>query len=200
MRRTNSRDDRTAGVFRLSIVDNTIRKATKISSSYNARETPVINSLHARTVCNRFISARTSATHARELVDVYPTVHVPGVAWRHAQCVAPAPHAYTCRADRDLCHWLRSVASSRLSAVPRVRIERTRTARHHLPIYRRTANGIGDLSRLLIAATFPRAPTRILFFVYESYSSSRKIFVLEDCRNFIAIDISVLRVQQIRKE
>lgn len=55
------------------------------------------------------IAARVHTIHAstRETGDAYPAIHVPGVA-----CDTPSawlvPHAHTCRANRDLCHWPRT--------------------------------------------------------------------------------------------
>lgn len=162
-----------------------------ISNSY-AYEISVIHSLHVQNVCKMYhvyVSASTTAAYnscerACRCVSDCPRA---GRCVRHAQCVARAPHAYTCRTDRDLCHWLRSVHRRvyRRSTVPRVRIERTRTtrsARHHLSIHHATYRerdrwSFTPVNRRLL-------DQHGLLVVYESYETRH---LKKKIRNFIKI-------------
>lgn len=151
-------------------------------------------------VCNMFTSMGRT-THVRELVDGYPSVHVPSVAWRHAQCVAQAPHAYTCRTDRDLCHWLRSVhrrvyrpfhACGSSKRAPLLRLDtisrsirstyRERDRRSFTPV---------DCHHLLDRQ-------HVLFPTYSLSIKATRLdissIIITDCRNFIWINISELCV------
>jgi len=107
-----------------------------ISNSY-AYEISIINSLHAQNVSRlrqrEHTAGYNSCERACRCVSDCPRA---GRCVRHAQCVARAPHAYTCRTDWDLCHWLRSVHRRvyRRSTVPRVRIERTARSTRHLSL------------------------------------------------------------------
>jgi len=139
-----------------------------------------------------YVSASTACNSCERACRCVSDCPRAGRCVRHAQCVARAPHAYTCRTNRDLCHWLRSMHRRvyRRSAVPRVRIERTRTARVRLDtifrsIVQRTLNGeIGDFSRSLIATTFSNNTFSLL-----STETKFDISKIMDYRNFIQINI-----------
>lgn len=166
------------------LVDNTIARFTEwqkylwYRGSY-AYETPVINSLHAQNICTAFTSVREQpqrATRARELVDAYPTVHVPGVA-----CDTPSAwlgHRTHIRAARTEIYAIGCeayiVAFYRRSTVPRVRIERARTARsarHHLPIYRSTYRERDRRSFTPVDRRHLLYRRHVLLTVYESYET-----------------------------
>lgn len=109
------------------------------SDSY-AYEIPAINCLLARNVCTAFTSVYNSCERACRCVSDCPRA---GRCVRHAQCVARAPYAYTCR----IVHGSRFMplaakrAPSRLSAVDRsTRADRTNAHRSipDLPIYHST--------------------------------------------------------------
>lgn len=105
---------------------------------------------------------------------------------RHAQCVAQAPHAYTCRTDRDLCHWLRSVHRRVYRrSVPRVRIKR-------VPLVWLDISRSFDVLRSAIFHAVDRRHLLdrqhvlfIVLFIYESY----EIQHLEKYRNYSIIEI-----------
>jgi len=153
-----------SSAFVLRIHDRKVIKISSISKFYNACEIYITcyssNKLFTRAKCiyHVYVNAQNSRSvqfmweRTCRCISDYPRAE--RCVW-HAQCVAQAPHAYTCRTDRDLCHWLRSVHRRVYRrSVPRVRIKRVSLVWLDISrsIVRRTK--IGDLSRPLIIVTF----------------------------------------------